>query len=96
MRDRLFVARELLTTSGSILVQISEDNVHLVRTILDEVFGARNYMGQIASPKRLVCGQSKDWQRASITLSGMHAMLSNAKLTEYLKTRIRLRWFHEY
>ena len=51
MRDRVSVTRELLTNSGSILVQISEDNVHLVRTILDEVFGARNYMGQIAFTK---------------------------------------------
>jgi adenine-specific DNA-methyltransferase len=51
MRDRLLVVRELLTTSGSVIVQISEDNAHLVRTLLDEVFGAKNFMGQIVFTK---------------------------------------------
>ncbi|MGE3345581.1 MAG: site-specific DNA-methyltransferase, partial [Vicinamibacterales bacterium] len=40
LRDRLMVARELLTESGSIFVQIGNENVHLVRSVLDEVFGA--------------------------------------------------------
>ena len=40
LRDRLVVARELLTESGSIFVQIGDENVHLVRLILDEVFGS--------------------------------------------------------
>jgi adenine-specific DNA-methyltransferase len=39
LRDRLVVARELLTESGSVFVQIGDENVHLVRSILDEVFG---------------------------------------------------------
>src|SRR5665648_254305 len=48
LRDRLVVARELLTESGSIFVQIGDENVHLVRCLLDEVFGAENFAGQIA------------------------------------------------
>lgn len=40
LRDRFIVCRELLTETGSIFVQIGEDNVHLVRSLLDEVFGA--------------------------------------------------------
>jgi len=40
LRDRLTVARDLLTDSGSIFVQIGDENVHLVRSVLDEVFGA--------------------------------------------------------
>ncbi len=40
LRDRLAVARELLTESGSVFVQIGDENVHLVRSLLDEVFGA--------------------------------------------------------
>src|SRR5712691_9445078 len=40
MRDRLTVARELLTESGSIFVQIGDENLHLVRSLLDEVFGS--------------------------------------------------------
>jgi adenine-specific DNA-methyltransferase len=40
LRDRLLLARELLTESGSIFVQISDENVHHVRELMDEVFGA--------------------------------------------------------
>jgi adenine-specific DNA-methyltransferase len=47
LRDRLVVARELLTESGSIFVQIGDENVHLVRGLLDEVFGADNFAGLI-------------------------------------------------
>jgi adenine-specific DNA-methyltransferase len=48
LRDRFVVARELLTESGSIFVQIGDENVHLVRCVLDEVFGGENFVSQIA------------------------------------------------
>src|SRR5258708_2361255 len=48
LRDRFLVARELLTPSGSLFVQISDDNVHPVREMLDEVFGAEPFCAQIA------------------------------------------------
>jgi adenine-specific DNA-methyltransferase len=51
LRDRLTVARDLLTESGSIFVQIGDENVHIVRSLLDEVFGAKNCCGQIAFQK---------------------------------------------
>ena len=51
LRDRLTVARDLLADSGSIFLQISDENVHLVRTLLDEVFGEDNYCGEIAFSK---------------------------------------------
>ena len=47
IRDRLMLARELLADSGSIFVQISEANVHRVRQVMDEVFGAENFVSQI-------------------------------------------------
>ena len=47
LRDRLVVARELLTETGSVFVQIGDENVHLVRNVLDEVFGSENYVCQI-------------------------------------------------
>ncbi len=47
MRDRLIVARELLHTSGSIFVQIGDENVHLVRLLLDEVMGSNNFRSLI-------------------------------------------------
>jgi len=48
LRDRLTVARDLLTESGSIFVQIGDENVHRVRALLDEVFGETNAVSQIA------------------------------------------------
>ncbi len=47
LRDRLVVARELLTETGSIFVQIGIENVHLVRCLLDEVFGSENFVSLI-------------------------------------------------
>jgi adenine-specific DNA-methyltransferase len=51
LRDRLEVARDLLTESGSIFVQIGDENVHRVRAVLDEVFGAENFVSMIAFTK---------------------------------------------
>ena len=48
LRDRLTVARDLLTDSGSIFVQIGDENVHRVRAVMDEVFGETNFAAQIA------------------------------------------------
>ena len=47
LRDRLTVARDLLTDSGSIFVQIGEENVHRVRALMDEVFGHDNFVAHI-------------------------------------------------
>ena len=47
LRDRLTVARDLLTDSGSIFVQIGDENVHRVRALMDEVFGENNYQNTI-------------------------------------------------
>ena len=52
MRDRLLLMREMLTDSGSCFVQISDENVHLVRNIMDEVFGRENFMNVITMQKR--------------------------------------------
>jgi adenine-specific DNA-methyltransferase len=48
LRDRLTVARDLLTDSGSIFVQIGDENVHRVRAVLDEVFGDENFVSTIS------------------------------------------------
>jgi adenine-specific DNA-methyltransferase len=58
MRDRLLIARELLTPSGSIFVQISDENLHHVREVMDEVFGAENFMGVISFSKTSALGGS--------------------------------------
>jgi adenine-specific DNA-methyltransferase len=51
LRDRLTVAHDLLTDSGSLFVQIGDENVHLVRCLLDEVFGSENYCRLISFRK---------------------------------------------
>ena len=49
LRDRLTVARDLLTDSGSIFVQIGDENVHRVRAVMDEVFGDENFVASITN-----------------------------------------------
>ena len=51
LRDRLSVARELLTESGSIFVQIGDENVHRIRALMDEVFGEENCVSQVVIVK---------------------------------------------
>lgn len=62
LRDRLVAARELLTPSGSVFVQISDDNLHHVRELMNEVFGEQNRVGLIAFKKT---GFSSDEQLPS-------------------------------
>ncbi len=52
LRDRLLLAKELLNETGSIFVQISDENVHLVRNLLDEVFGVENFVSLIPFRKK--------------------------------------------
>jgi adenine-specific DNA-methyltransferase len=51
MRDRLLLVRDLLSETGVCFVQISDENVHLIRCLMDEVFGVPNYLGQIGFRK---------------------------------------------
>src|SRR5438046_1364357 len=52
LRDRLLLARELLTPSGSIFVQISDENLHHVRELMDDVFGSENFVAIIPFRKK--------------------------------------------
>ncbi|WP_169581549.1 MULTISPECIES: site-specific DNA-methyltransferase [Microbacterium] len=63
LRDRLVVARDLLTESGSVFLQIGDENVHLVRSLMDEVFGAENYVSQIIFRKKLMPLGAKTLER---------------------------------
>ncbi len=67
LRDRLLLARELLTDSGSCFVQISDVNVHHVRELMDEVFGAENFVSQIAFLKTTA--------KASVLLDSVYDMI---------------------
>ncbi|GAA0591273.1 site-specific DNA-methyltransferase [Caenispirillum bisanense] len=52
IRDRLTVARDLLHESGSIFVQIGDENLHLIRSLMEEIFGEDNYINTIAVKKK--------------------------------------------
>ncbi|MGH8563275.1 MAG: site-specific DNA-methyltransferase [Gammaproteobacteria bacterium] len=58
LRDRFTVARDLLTDSGSIFVQIGDENVHRMRAVMDEVFGDANFVSQINFKSMGALGQS--------------------------------------
>jgi adenine-specific DNA-methyltransferase len=51
LRDRLVVANELLTANGSVFVQIGDENIHLVRCLLDETFGSQNFVSLVTFGK---------------------------------------------
>lgn len=51
MRDRLLLAKELLSETGSVFIQISDENMHLIKSLLDEVFGPKNKVATIAWKK---------------------------------------------
>ena len=64
LRDRLTVARDLLTDSGSIFVQIGDENVHRVRALMDEVFGEQSFLSEIIFRKTT--------SSTSVMLSNVH------------------------
>ena len=82
LRDRLLLARELLAPSGSIFVQISDDNLHHVRELMVEVFGAENACGLIAF--RTTGGQS-----TSLLSTSTDFLLWFAKNRELAKSKFQ-------
>ena len=59
LRDRLILARDLLSDSGSIFVQIGDENVHRIRALMDEVFGDSNFVSEIVAKKSGGMGQAQ-------------------------------------
>jgi adenine-specific DNA-methyltransferase len=80
LRDRLTVARDLLTDSGSIFVQIGDENVHRVRAVMDEVFGDDNFVGLITFKKT-------HYQESDYTANIADYLLLFAKKKSELKFR---------
>lgn len=69
LRDRLTIARELLTESGSIFIQIGDENVHRVRALMDEVFGYENFVSEIVLKTTSGAGSPTG---GTTTLAGVH------------------------
>ncbi len=80
LRDRLLLARELLAPSGSIFVQISDENLHHVREVMDEVFGAENFCGAVAYQKTV-------WETSSLLPRLFDFILWYARDKESVKYR---------
>lgn len=83
LRDRLILARELLADSGSIFVQISDENLHRVRCVMDEVFGPENYCGMIVFRK--TTGKASELLDATFDV-----------LLWYARSRNEVRYLQEY
>lgn len=84
LRDRLIMARELLKESGSCFVQISDSNVHLVRSVMDEVFGSENFVDQLIYQKTTGAGSPNELKAPA---SVCDYILWYAKTKENLKFR---------
>ena len=79
LRDRVAIARDLLTASGSLFLQIGDENVHLVRNLLDEVFGAENFVSLISFVTTSGFTQSKALPRNGDYLLWYAKQLDNLK-----------------
>ncbi len=86
LRDRLTVMRDLLTESGSIFVQIGEENLHRVRTVLDEVFGDSNCVSVITFFK-------SGSQTTSLLPSSVDYILWYGR--DISRTKARPAWYHK-
>jgi adenine-specific DNA-methyltransferase len=82
LRDRLLLARELLSESGSVFVQISDENVHHVRELCDEVFGTENFVALI------------NFRKKTMPLGAMHLEQMGDYIIFYAKNIDSLKYKH--
>jgi len=86
LRDRLTVARDLLTESGSIFVQIGDENAHRVRALMDEIFGEENFCSAIACQKTTSANSPSG---KTATLAGVYdTILWYSRSFDHLKYRV--------
>src|SRR5438093_2452397 len=86
LRDRLTVARDLLADSGSIFVQIGDENVHRVRAVIDEVFGDSNFVSEIVVDK--TSAQTADYVSSTCDFVLLYAKdKPNLKYCELLRSK---------
>ncbi|MBI5238298.1 MAG: site-specific DNA-methyltransferase [Deltaproteobacteria bacterium] len=80
LRDRLMVARELLTETGSVFVQIGDENVHLVRCVMDEVLGSENFC-------KIIPFQKTSGQESKLIATTLDYLVWYAKKIDVVKFR---------
>jgi len=94
IRDRLLLANELIHNSGSVFVQISEENLHRVRNVMDEVFGDKNFVAVITVKKASVMFAKKLLNSASFYILWYAKDKENIKYRQ-LYTDKDIQWFAE-
>jgi adenine-specific DNA-methyltransferase len=102
LRDRLLLSRSLLANSGSVFVQISDENVHLVRVLCDEVFGSKNFVSQITMKRASVMFTKKHlksdvyyllWYGKSIENLKYNQLFTNQDVQEFGDSSGSHLWF---
>jgi adenine-specific DNA-methyltransferase len=86
LRDRLVVARELLTESGSVFMQIGDENMHLVRCVMDEVFGSENFRAVITIKK--TSGLSKGFLPRTLDYLLWYSKSNEFKFTQLFLNKV--------
>lgn len=92
LRDRLFLSHQLLHDSGSVFVQISEENLHRVRIVMDEVFGDKNFVAVITVKKASVMFSKKLLNSASFYILWYAKNKESIKYRQ-LFTEKEVQWF---
>ena len=96
LRDRLTVARDLLTESGSIFVQIGDENVHRVRALMDEVFGDENCVSIITIQKTTSAGGGQGGENAFQNVSDFVVWYAKSKETLKYRPLLALKTLGEH
>jgi adenine-specific DNA-methyltransferase len=96
LRDRLTVARDLLTDSGSIFVQIGDENVHRVRALMDEVFGDENCVSTITIQKTTSAGGGQGGENAFQNVSDFVVWYAKSKVTLKYRPLLNLKTLGEH
>ena len=89
LRDRLVIARELLNETGACFVQISDENVHLVRSLMDEVFGSENFVSQIVYKKTSGAGSPNELLAPPSVCDFILWYAKDASLVKYRKLMVK-------
>ncbi len=88
LRDRLTVARDLLTESGSVFVQIGDENVHRVRALMDEVFGEANFVSLIPFAK--TSGATSSQLSTTCDYISWYAKSRASSISKYRQLRVEV------
>lgn len=94
LRDRITLAKKLLNRSGSCFVQISDENLHHVREIMDEVFGAKNFVSQINIKRASVMFEKKYINNACFYVVWYAKDVKELKYRDLFEER-SVEWFAE-